>query len=69
MAKETVFTMKLEPELRAEFMAATKAADRPASSTGPTWTPLDLGHHQVQARTFPAAPAGPPDASGPGQVD
>jgi hypothetical protein len=31
MAKETVFTMKLEPELRAEFMAATKAADRPAS--------------------------------------
>jgi predicted transcriptional regulator len=31
MAKEAVFTMKLEPELRAEFMAAAEAAHRPAS--------------------------------------
>jgi predicted transcriptional regulator len=29
--KEAVFTMKLEPELRAEFMAAAAADDRPAS--------------------------------------
>jgi len=31
MAKEAVFTMKLEPELRDAFMAAAKQADRPAS--------------------------------------
>ncbi len=31
MSKEAVFTMKLEPELRAEFMAAADAAHRPAS--------------------------------------
>ncbi len=31
MSKDTVFTMKLEPELRAEFMAEAEAADRPAS--------------------------------------
>jgi predicted transcriptional regulator len=31
MAKEAVFTMKLEPELRAEFMAAAEATHRPAS--------------------------------------
>ena len=31
MSKEAVFTMKLEAELRAEFMAATEAAHRPAS--------------------------------------
>jgi predicted transcriptional regulator len=31
MAKEAVFTMKLEPELRDAFMAAAKDADRPAS--------------------------------------
>ncbi len=31
MAKEAVFTMKLEPELRDAFMAAAKSADRPAS--------------------------------------
>ena len=31
MTKEAVFTMKLEPELRADFMAATEAAHRPAS--------------------------------------
>jgi predicted transcriptional regulator len=31
MAKEAVFTMKLDHDLRAAFMAAAKAADRPAS--------------------------------------
>jgi len=31
MAKEAVFTMKLDHELREAFMAAAKAADRPAS--------------------------------------
>ncbi|MFW5454517.1 antitoxin of toxin-antitoxin stability system [Thioalkalivibrio sulfidiphilus] len=31
MAKETVFTMKMEKDLRDEFMAEAKAADRPAS--------------------------------------
>ena len=31
MSKEAVFTMKLEPELRAEFMAAAEASHRPAS--------------------------------------
>jgi predicted transcriptional regulator len=31
MAKEAVFTMKLEPELRDAFMAAAEQEDRPAS--------------------------------------
>ncbi|MBS0554384.1 MAG: antitoxin of toxin-antitoxin stability system [Proteobacteria bacterium] len=31
MSKEGVFTMKLEPELRAEFMAEAAATHRPAS--------------------------------------
>ena len=31
MAKEAVFTMKLEPELREAFMAAAHEEDRPAS--------------------------------------
>ena len=31
MAKEAVFTMKLEPELRDAFMAAAHEEDRPAS--------------------------------------
>lgn len=31
MPKESVFTMKLEPELRDEFMAEARAAHRPAS--------------------------------------
>lgn len=31
MAKEAVFTLKLEPELRDAFMVAAAAADRPAS--------------------------------------
>ena len=31
MSKEAVFTMKLEPELRAEFMTEAEAAHRPAS--------------------------------------
>jgi predicted transcriptional regulator len=31
MSKEAVFTMKLEPELRAAFMAEAEATHRPAS--------------------------------------
>lgn len=31
MPKESVFTMKLEPDLREQFMAEAQAADRPAS--------------------------------------
>lgn len=31
MSKEAVFTMKLEPELRANFMLEAEAAHRPAS--------------------------------------
>lgn len=31
MSKEAVFTMKLEPELRAEFIAEAEAVHRPAS--------------------------------------
>lgn len=31
MSKHAVFTMKLEPELRADFMAEAEAAHRPAS--------------------------------------
>ena len=31
MTKEAVFTLKLEPELRASFMAETEATHRPAS--------------------------------------
>jgi predicted transcriptional regulator len=31
MSKEAVFTMKLEPELRAAFMAEAEASHRPAS--------------------------------------
>lgn len=31
MPKEAVFTMKLEPELRAEFIAEAEACHRPAS--------------------------------------
>lgn len=31
MAKEAVFTMKLEPELRDAFMAAAQCVERPAS--------------------------------------
>jgi hypothetical protein len=31
MAEKAVFTMKLDAQLRADFMAAAEAADRPAS--------------------------------------
>ena len=31
MSKEAVFTMKLEPELRDDFMAEAQASHRPAS--------------------------------------
>ena len=31
MSKQSVFTMKLEPELRTEFIAASESVHRPAS--------------------------------------
>lgn len=31
MSKDAIFTLKLEPELRAEFMAEAEASHRPAS--------------------------------------
>ena len=37
MSKEAVFTMKLEPDLRAAFMAAAAAAHRPASQIVREW--------------------------------
>lgn len=51
MSKETVFTMKLEPELRAEFMAEAEATHRPASQVM-----RELMHqfiqHQHEAREY-----------------
>ncbi len=35
MSKEAVFTMKLEPKLRTEFMAEVEASHRPASPDCP----------------------------------
>lgn len=51
MAKEAVFTMKLESELRAEFLAAAAANDRPASQVV---RELMRGYiaHQSQARDY-----------------
>lgn len=45
MSKEAVFTMKLEPELRAEFMAEASAAHRPASQVL-----REFVQHQREAR-------------------
>jgi hypothetical protein len=49
MAKEAVFTMKLEPELRAEFMAEAEAAHRPASQVLRELM-REFVHHQREAR-------------------
>ena len=45
MPKQAVFTMKLEPELRDEFMAETEAAHRPASQVV-----RDLMREYIRAR-------------------
>ena len=49
MAKEAVFTMKLEPELRDAFMKAAAAADRPASQIV-----REMMREYVQRRDCPA---------------
>jgi len=51
MSKEAVFTMKLEPELRAEFMAEAKAAHRPASQVLRELM-REFVEHQRQARDY-----------------
>ena len=51
MPKEAVFTMKLEPELRAEFMAEAEAAHRPASQVLRELM-RDFVQHQREAREY-----------------
>ena len=51
MPKEAVFTMKIESELRAAFMAETAAVDRPASQILREMM-LDYIQRQQQAREY-----------------
>lgn len=51
MSKEAVFTMKLEPELRAEFMAEAEAAHRPASQVLRELM-REFVQHQREAREY-----------------
>ncbi|MBA2659729.1 MAG: antitoxin of toxin-antitoxin stability system [Nitrosospira sp.] len=51
MSKEAVFTMKLESELRAEFMAAAEAAHRPASQVLRELM-REFVQHQREAREY-----------------
>lgn len=51
MSKEAVFTMKLEPELRDEFMAEAEAAHRPASQVLRELM-RELIQHQREAREY-----------------
>ena len=51
MSKDAVFTMKLEPELRAEFMAKAEAAHRPASQIVRELM-RDYVHRQREAREY-----------------
>ncbi|MDN5836530.1 MAG: antitoxin of toxin-antitoxin stability system [Nitrosospira sp.] len=51
MSKEAVFTMKLEPELRAEFMAEAEAAHRPASQVVRELM-REFVQHQREAREY-----------------
>ncbi|WP_028240100.1 hypothetical protein [Stutzerimonas azotifigens] len=51
MAKEAVFNLKLEPELRAEFMAAAEAVHRPASQVMRQLM-RDFIRQQQQARDY-----------------
>ncbi len=53
MAKEAVFTMKLEPELRADFMAEAEAGHRPASRILRELT-HEFVQHQREAREYDA---------------
>jgi predicted transcriptional regulator len=49
--KEAVFTMKLEPELRDEFMAEAEAAHRPASQVVRELM-REFVHRQREARDY-----------------
>ncbi len=51
MPKEAVFTMKLEPALRAEFMAEAEAAHRPASQVLRELM-REFVQHQREAREY-----------------
>ena len=51
MSKEAVFTMKLESDLRADFMAAAEAAHRPASQVMRELM-RDFVQRQRQARDY-----------------
>ena len=51
MSKEAVFTMTLEPELRAEFMAEAQASHRPASQILREWM-REFVQRQRQAREY-----------------
>ena len=53
MPKEAVFTLKLEPELRAAFMAEAEAAHRPASQVVRELM-REFGERQRQAREYEA---------------
>ena len=51
MPKQSVFTMKLEPELRDEFMAEAEAAHRPASQVVRDLM-RDFIRHQREVREY-----------------
>jgi len=53
MSKEAVFTMKLEPELRDQFMAEAEASHRPASQVLRELM-RDFIERQQQARDYEA---------------
>lgn len=53
MSKEAIFTMKLEPQLRAEFIAEAEAAHRPASQVLRELM-REFIQHQREAREYDA---------------
>ena len=53
MSKAAVFTMKLEPDLRDEFMAAAEAAHRPGSQVVRDLM-RDFVHQQTERRDYDA---------------
>jgi predicted transcriptional regulator len=53
MSKEAVFTMKLEPQLRTDFMAAAEASHRPASQIMRELM-RDFVHRQREAQEYEA---------------
>lgn len=53
MSKDAVFTMKLEPELHEQFMAAVEAADRPASQVVRDFM-RDFIQHQRETKEYNA---------------